>query len=81
MFPPKVAAFLTCVDQYLIKKIASLIKASFPKMSAMDGKLGISAFLEDQNYDEEYSRRIIQKITRRTCEEFEKLGEVLIEKY
>ena len=72
---------ITVEEQYLIKKIMSLIRSSFPKMSAMDGKLGISAFLEDQNYDEEYSRRIIQQITRRTCEEFEKLGEVLIEKY
>jgi len=72
---------ITVEEQYLIKKIMSLIRSSFPKMSAMDGKLGISAFLEDQNYDEEYSRRIIQQITRRTCEEFEKLGDVLIEKY
>ncbi len=72
---------ITVEEQYLIKKIMSLIKRNFPKMAAMDGKLGISAFLEDQNYNEEYSRRIIQTITRRTCEEFEKLGDVLIDEY
>ena len=72
---------ITVAEQYVTKKIMSLIRASFPKMSINDSKFGISAFLEDQNYEEKYSRRIIQKITRRTCEEFEKLGEVLIEKY
>ena len=72
---------ITVAEQYVTKKIMSLIRASFPKMSINDSKFGISAFLEDQNYEEKYSRRIIQKITRRTCEEFKKLGEVLIEKY
>jgi len=72
---------ITFNEQYLNKKIASLIKASFPKMAIYDSKFGVSAFFEDQKYEEEYSRRIIQKITQRTCEEFEKLGEVLIEKY
>ena len=68
-------------EQYLIKKIMSLIRAGFPKMAISDSNFGISAFMEDQNYDEEYSRRIIQKVTQRTCEEFEKLGDVLIDKY
>ena len=63
------------------KKIMSLIRAGFPKMAISDSNFGISAFLEDQNYNEEYSRRIIQKVTQRTCEEFEKLGDVLIDKY
>lgn len=68
-------------EQYLVKRIMSLIKSSFPKMAISDSNFGISAFLEDQNYTEEYSRRIIQKVTQRTCEEFEKLGDVLIDKY
>ena len=66
-------------EQYLIKKIMSLVKASFPKMSVFQNKSGISAYLEDQNYDEAYSRRMIQTTTRRICEEFEKLGDVMID--
>jgi hypothetical protein len=69
----------TIEEQYLIKKIMSLIKASFPKMSVFENKFGISAYLEDQNYEEVYSRRIIQTTARRICEEFEKMGDVVID--
>jgi hypothetical protein len=48
-------------------------------MSVFQNKSGISAYLEDQNYDEAYSRRMIQTTTRRICEEFEKLGDVMID--
>ena len=68
-------------EQYLIKKIMSLVKASFPKMSVFQNKSGISAYLEDQNYEQAYSKRIIQKITQSTCEEFENIGDVLIDEY
>ena len=57
----------------------SLVKASFPKMSVFQNKSGVSAYLEDQNYDEVYSRRMIQTTTRRICEDFEKLGDVTID--
>ena len=72
---------LTVEEQYLVKKIMSLIRKSFPKMTVFENKLGISAFLEDQNYEEVYSKRIIQKITQSTCEEFENIGDVLIDEY
>ena len=72
---------LTVEEQYLAKKIMSLIRKSFPKMTVFENKLGISAFLEDQNYEEVYSKRIIQKITQSICEEFEKMGDVLIDEY
>jgi Txe/YoeB family toxin of Txe-Axe toxin-antitoxin module len=68
-------------EGYLIEKIMSLIRDSFPKMAylVMDPwEIIVITSDEYQNYDEEYSRRIIQQITRRTCEEFEKLGEVKI---
>ena len=47
---------LTVEEQYLVKKIMSLIRKSFPKMTVFENKLGISAFLEDQNYEQAYSK-------------------------
>ena len=67
-------------EEYLIKKIISIIKLTFPKMGIFATNLEIFASASDeyQNYDEEYSRRIIKTMTQRLCEEFEKLGEVKI---
>ena len=67
-------------EEYLIEKIISIIKLTFPKMSIFATNLEIFASASDeyQNYDEEYSGRIIKTITQRLGEEFEKLGEVKI---
>ena len=65
-------------EEYLIKKIISIIQLTFPKMGIFATNLEIFASASDeyQNYDEESSRRIIKTITQRLSEEFEKLGDV-----
>jgi|SaaInlStandDraft_2_1057019.scaffolds.fasta_scaffold21957_2 hypothetical protein len=67
-------------EEYLMQKIISIIQLTFPKMGFFATNLEISASASDeyQNYDEEYSRRLIKIITQRLGEEFEKLGEVKI---
>ena len=67
-------------EKYLSKKISSIVKYSFPKMTVYPfSRNTLTAFLGNKEYADLYSKRIIQTTTRKICEEFEKIGDVMID--